>query len=226
MRVLLAILFVVLSTGCGTIYTIEPEIGPYAHMPAPVLSEASLDGPIVEKVRIAGWSTFNYGAAVVTARGSYAGASARGTAVAFEHYKSANVQEFLRKLLEDTGTVTRIFPGARWEIRGTGGTSTLRCAACVVYTNLIVNTLVAFAGIPIYGIRESSVELRLYRDHEFIQAYEGYGKCGAFGTIYWALWNGIDLPALTGPGSELVYAASWFMGNSFLGTMTSGAGGR
>jgi hypothetical protein len=37
---------------------------------------------------------------------------------------------------------------------------------------------------------------------------------------------GIDLPALTGPGLELVYAASWFMGNSFPGTMISGAGGR
>ena len=35
-----------------------------------------------------------------------------------------------------------------------------------------------------------------------------------------------DLPVLTGPGLELVYAASWFMGNSFPGTMVSGAGGR
>ncbi len=34
------------------------------------------------------------------------------------------------------------------------------------------------------------------------------------------------LPALTGPDSELVYAASWFMGNSFPGTAISGAGGR
>ncbi len=34
-----------------------------------------------------------------------------------------------------------------------------------------------------------------------------------------------DLPALTGPGTELVYAASWFMGNSSPGTMISGAGG-
>ena len=34
------------------------------------------------------------------------------------------------------------------------------------------------------------------------------------------------LPALTSPGSGLVYAASWFMGNSFPGTMISGAGGR
>jgi len=25
--------------------------------------------------------------------------------------------------------------------------------------------------------------------------------------------HGVDLPVLTGPGSELVYAASWFMGN-------------
>ena len=38
--------------------------------------------------------------------------------------------------------------------------------------------------------------------------------------------NETDLPALTGPGSELVYAASWFMGNPSLGTMISGAGGR
>ena len=67
MRVLLAILCAALSTGCGTIYTIEPGTGPYAHMPAPVLAETSLDGPIVENVRIAGWSTFNYRAAVVTA---------------------------------------------------------------------------------------------------------------------------------------------------------------
>jgi hypothetical protein len=36
----------------------------------------------------------------------------------------------------------------------------------------------------------------------------------------------IDLPALTGPSLELVYAASWFMGHSFPGTMISGAGGR
>jgi len=31
-----------------------------------------------------------------------------------------------------------------------------------------------------------------------------------------------DLPALTGPGSELIYAALWFMGNSSPGTMISG----
>jgi hypothetical protein len=48
--------------------------------------------------------------------------------------------------------------------------------------------------------------------------------------------NGIDLvisivrfraglPTLTGPSTELVYAASWFMGNSSPGTMISGAGG-
>ncbi len=35
--------------------------------------------------------------------------------------------------------------------------------------------------------------------------------------------DALDLPALTGPGLELVYAASWFMGNSFPGTMISGA---
>ncbi len=35
-----------------------------------------------------------------------------------------------------------------------------------------------------------------------------------------------NLPASIGPGSELVYAASWFMGNSFPGTMISAAGGR
>jgi hypothetical protein len=38
--------------------------------------------------------------------------------------------------------------------------------------------------------------------------------------------DGNDLPVSTGPGSQLVYAASWFMGNSSLGTMISGAGGR
>jgi hypothetical protein len=177
-------------------------------MPAPVLSEASLNGPIVEKTRIAGWSTFNYGAAVVTSGGSYVRASASSTAFAFAHYKSADVQEFLRKLLEDTGTVTRIFPDARWEIRGTGGKSTLRCAACVVYTNLMTFTLAAFAGIPIYGIREATVELRLYRDHEFVQAYEGYGKCGAFGTIYWALWNGITYQNRGGPFGGCSLAAA------------------
>ena len=35
-----------------------------------------------------------------------------------------------------------------------------------------------------------------------------------------------DLPASTGPGSELVYAAFGVMGNSSAGTMISGAGGR
>jgi hypothetical protein len=34
----------------------------------------------------------------------------------------------------------------------------------------------------------------------------------------------LDLPASTGPGSQLVYAASWFMGNPSPGTMNSGAG--
>ncbi len=34
----------------------------------------------------------------------------------------------------------------------------------------------------------------------------------------------LGLPALTGPGLELVYAASWFMGNSSPGTLISGAG--
>ncbi len=36
----------------------------------------------------------------------------------------------------------------------------------------------------------------------------------------------LDVPALTGPGLQLVYAASWSMGNSSLGTIISGAGGR
>ena len=40
-----------------------------------------------------------------------------------------------------------------------------------------------------------------------------------------ARWE-FDVPALTGPGLQLVYAASWFMGNSSLGTIISGAGGR
>jgi hypothetical protein len=35
----------------------------------------------------------------------------------------------------------------------------------------------------------------------------------------------IDRPALTGPGLGLVYAASWFIGNSSPGTVISGAGG-
>ena len=42
--------------------------------------------------------------------------------------------------------------------------------------------------------------------------------------IFWRKSPG--LPASTGPGSQLVYAASWSMGNSSLGTMISGAGGR
>ena len=45
-------------------------------------------------------------------------------------------------------------------------------------------------------------------------------------TVASAYGHYADLPALTGPGSRLVYAASWFMGNSFPGTMISGAGGR
>ena len=57
-------------------------------------------------------------------------------------------------------------------------------------------------------------------------------RLGSNGQLYVAAnhwpraWYNRDLPALTGPGLELVYAASWFMGNSFPGTMISGAGGR
>jgi hypothetical protein len=35
-----------------------------------------------------------------------------------------------------------------------------------------------------------------------------------------------DLPALTGPGSKLVYAASWLIGNSPSDTMVPDAGGQ
>jgi len=211
MRSYLAVLCAGLSTGCGTIYTIQPEIGPRAEMATPVLDEATLNGPIVDKIRIAGWDRFNISAAAVAVdgdRGVAAAASASRTAVAFEHYRSSQVQNFLQKLLEDTGTVTRIFPGARWEIRGSGGVSTLRCPGCVVYTNLMVITLAAFVGIPIYAIRESEVELRVYQDSEFIRAYSGYGRCGTVGTIYWAMWNGINYENRGGPFGGCSIAAA------------------
>ena len=198
MRRALAIVCILLCAGCGTVHTIQPEAGPYAHVDAPVLPEASLDGPIVERFRIAGWSTFTYRSAALAAAGSHDGyaaasasSSAFGTSVAYEHFKSEAVEDFLRKLLEDTGTVTRIFPGADWEIRGSGGSSSLRCPACVVWVNLATVTLISFVGVPLYGVREASVELRLYRDHEFVQSYVGYGRCGVFGTIYYLFWNGI-----------------------------------
>ena len=38
--------------------------------------------------------------------------------------------------------------------------------------------------------------------------------------------SGTDLPELIGPSSKLVYAASWFMGNSSPGRTISGAGGQ
>jgi len=61
-------------------------------------------------------------------------------------------------LLEDTGTVKRSFPGARWEIRGSGGISSLSCVACAVYDALMFATLLGFVGVPLYGTREASVE--------------------------------------------------------------------
>ena len=47
-----------------------------------------------------------------------------------------------------------------------------------------------------------------------------------FDAVLAACVSGGDQPSLIGPGLELVYAASWFMVNSFSGTMISGAGGR
>src|SRR5271167_2820118 len=107
MRSLLAAWIAASALGCGTIWVDKPESGPYHHIPTAVWPEASLNGPIVEGSRVAGWSTFSAGssaAAVARNRSGYAGAaasaSASGTSVVYEHYQSADLQEFLQKLLE------------------------------------------------------------------------------------------------------------------------------
>jgi hypothetical protein len=73
------------------------------------------------------------------------------------------------------------------------GDARLACAACAAYDVLVQVSLVAYVGVPLFSIREASVELRVYHDHEFVHSYVGHGRCGAFGTVYWALWNGYTL---------------------------------
>src|SRR5262245_5382602 len=116
MRKLLALLLMIL-TGCGTIYPIEPQHGPHSRVPRPVLPEASVNGPYIERFRLDGWSDFSsFGYATAKAwdnNGNQAWGSAQGSSFGsvhhYSYYQSTEAEDFLRKLLEDTNTVTRIF---------------------------------------------------------------------------------------------------------------------
>ena len=63
-----------------------------------------------------------------------------------------------------------------------------------------------------------------YADHCLFSSIISDGCVSTIALIVGEVLAVSDLPALTGSGSELVYAASWFMGNSVPGTMISGAG--
>jgi hypothetical protein len=194
MRSLPLALIAVSTLGCaGTIYVDKPQSGPYRQMPVPVLPEASVNGPIVEHVRVTGWSTFSAASSAVAVAGNrYAGAasSVSSASRSFEYYQSADVQSFLEKLLEDTGTVTRIFGDASWEIKGWGGDVNITCGGCLVYSVVAQLTLLAFVGVPLVGERDSLVELRVYHQHDFIRSYTGEGQCTMVGTWYWILFKG------------------------------------
>jgi hypothetical protein len=200
MRSLLLALFV-LSLGCaGTVYATKPEDGhgPYRHIPAPIWPEANVNGPLVEHSRTTGWSNFAISSAALAVAGnqySYAGAAAASSVTAasatFEYYKSDDVQEFIKKLLEDTGTVTRIYPEAKgWDIKGQGGVPYRTCGACTAqYIFMAFIPPLWMIGIPAATGREANIELRVYHDHDFIRSYVGTGACTAFGTVWWMLWT-------------------------------------
>jgi len=185
-----------LGVACGTVTPLTP--GPYWHVPRPVLPEANVHGPIVEHVRVAGFSNFNYGAtSAAAARAGSAASSAassvavNSTSVAFEHYESDDLEQLTIKLLEDTGTITKIYPGAAVELKGVGGIPESDVGWKGAWNFVAVFSLTAFLGMPLYWEGASTVELRLYRDHQFLRTYVGNGRCSAFGTLYYFQYNSI-----------------------------------
>jgi hypothetical protein len=180
-------------------------------------------GPIVEHVRVAGFSNFNYGAAstaVARAEGAASAAassvSANATSVSFEHYASDDLEQLTIKLLEDTGTITKIFPAASVELKGMGGVPESAAGWKGTWNFVAVYSLTAFLGMPMYWEGASTVELRLYRDHEFLRAYVGHGRCSAFGTLYYFWYNSITWVGGAEGGLLGSCAAASAVGNAIL----------
>lgn len=167
-------------------------------MPEPVLREAHVHGPIVQHVRVTGFSNFSYGAASsAVAVNQTAGAAAASSvavnanSMSFEHYASDDLEQFAIKLLEDTGTIKKIYPGAAVELKGVGGAPESAAGWKGAWNFFAVFSLTAYLGMPMYWEAASTVELRMYQDHEFIRSYVGNGRCYAFGTLYYFMYNSI-----------------------------------
>ena len=216
-----AVLVAAISLGCGTVKPMVP--GPYAHLDAPVLPEANVHGPIVERVRVSGFSNFSYGAAsaaaATTPTASAAAASSvavRAGSVSFEHFASSDLEQFLTKLLEDTGTITTIRSDAAVELKGVGGRAESAAGWKGVWNFIAVFSLTAYVGMPMYWEAASTVELRMYRDHEFIRTYVGNGRCYAFGTLYYFAYNSITFLGNAEGGSLGSCAAASAVANAVL----------
>jgi hypothetical protein len=221
MKVYYWLLPIVLSFGCGTVRPMVP--GPHARLPSPVLPEALVHGPIVQGVRVTGFSNFNYGAGSAAAvANSYSGAAAassvavRSRSASFEYYESDSVEQFLVKLLEDSGTITKIHPRAKIELKGLGGVPESAAGWKGVWNFFAVLSLTAYLGMPMYWEAASAVELRMYKDHEFLGSYRGDGRCYAVGTLYYFWYEGITFVGGRDGGSLGSCAVASAVGNSVL----------
>lgn len=207
--------------GCGTV---RPMVaGPYARLDAPVLPEANVHGPIVERVRVTGFSNFSYGstsaAAAATQSASAAATSSvavRAASVSYEHFASNDVEQFMIKLLEDTGTITTIRSDAPIELKGVGGQAESAAGWKGIWNFIAVFSLTAYIGMPMYWEAASTVELRMYENHEFIRSYVGDGRCYAFGTLYYFAYNSITFLGNAGGGSLGACASATAVGNAVL----------
>jgi len=217
----LQVLLAGLSLGCGTIRPMVP--GPYAHVSPPVLAEANVHGPILEHVRVTGFSNFSYGASSAAAAANQYAAAASSSSVAasarsvsFEYYASDNLEQLTIKLLEDTGTIKKIHSGAEVELKGMGGRPESAAGWKGAWNFFAVFSLTAFVGMPMYWEGASTVELRVYRDHEFIRSYAGEGRCYALGTYYYFFYHSITFLGAAEGGSLGSCASATAVGNAIL----------
>jgi hypothetical protein len=174
--------------GCLSITAEQP--GPRIQSSrAPTFETANVTGLISTTLVPSGVAVGSTSAMLTPVYGSPLNAwavAATGITVSFSATDSYEAQEFLRRVLEDSGTVKKISAASPVELRGVflGMEKTTGAWNVWNYASQIIP--IALLGTPLVGSREATVEIRVYRDGEFAGSVIGKGRCSGHATIYGA----------------------------------------
>lgn len=174
--------------GCISITAEQP--GPRVQSPrAPTFDTANVTGLVSTTLVPVGASVSAMSGTLIPVYGTPRNAwavAATGVTVGLAATETYEAQEFLRRILEDSGTVKKITPTSPVELRGVflGMEKTTGVWNVWNYASQIVP--IALLGTPLVGSREAKVEIRVYRDAEFGGSVVGTGSCSGHATIYGA----------------------------------------